>query len=311
MKGVEVRNTNDLRPHEANFRIYGEDEVEGFEESVRRNGIQQPLHVTADGTIVAGHRRWRTAIKVGIKRVPVIVVDGSADDIMVRLIESNRCRQKTNEQKMREGRELMRIEDRRAERRARRTRSADTSDDPPQEGKTDSNCPRINLSVDKDGPPIHNQPSSAPGYPSLPDTGRTLDRVAEQVGTSRSTLIKGMKVVERIDQLRDAGEEGKAAELAETLNRSVDGAHKKVFTVTAEHIVGLTVREGQHELEVALVNAFDALKRRMRPFTTPSPCDGSTTPDPITQVIKATEELLAAARQYRDHVSESQRGDSD
>lgn len=47
-----------LIPNKYSAGIYGEDGFQGLLESIKELGI---LHVTAEGKIVPGHRRWRVA----------------------------------------------------------------------------------------------------------------------------------------------------------------------------------------------------------------------------------------------------------
>ncbi len=110
---------DELRPHPANERVYGAEELpEGFVASIRKQGILVPLAVTKDGVIISGHRRWRAAMAIGLDTVPVQAVS-YADDLAEReaLIAFNRQREKTFSQKMAEAEELEAIERERARQR--------------------------------------------------------------------------------------------------------------------------------------------------------------------------------------------------
>jgi ParB family chromosome partitioning protein len=55
-----------------------DDRLEELAQSIRSNGVIQPIVVrrTGDGfQIIAGERRWRAALKAGLTRVPVVVRD--------------------------------------------------------------------------------------------------------------------------------------------------------------------------------------------------------------------------------------------
>lgn len=55
---------------------FDEEQLEMLAQSIKANGILQPIVVTKDGNkykIVAGERRWRAAQKAGLKKVQVIV----------------------------------------------------------------------------------------------------------------------------------------------------------------------------------------------------------------------------------------------
>lgn len=61
-------------------QTFRDEEIKGLSESIRENGIIQPLIVRKRGNnyeIVAGERRWRAAKLAGLKSVPVIFKDMS------------------------------------------------------------------------------------------------------------------------------------------------------------------------------------------------------------------------------------------
>jgi ParB/RepB/Spo0J family partition protein len=56
--------------------IFREEEMQALQDSIRAQGILVPLTVYSDGKIyrlLDGERRWRSALKLGMPRVPVIV----------------------------------------------------------------------------------------------------------------------------------------------------------------------------------------------------------------------------------------------
>src|SRR4051794_17948952 len=81
-------------------------EIIALAESIRRNGVREPLVITKDKFIVSGHRRHVAAAVAGLKTVPMIEVDvRRRDDLdaFVRLLrEHNRQRDKTAAEKLRE-----------------------------------------------------------------------------------------------------------------------------------------------------------------------------------------------------------------
>jgi len=71
-------------------RSYSEDKLESLAESIKKNGILQPILVKPRGDsylIVAGERRWRAAEMAGLRQVPVIIHDdddgASMDEIAI------------------------------------------------------------------------------------------------------------------------------------------------------------------------------------------------------------------------------------
>ena len=69
---IEHRSPADLKPYERNPRL-NEAAVAAVAESIGRFGFRQPIVVDDDGVIVCGHVRWKAALQLGLKRVPVHV----------------------------------------------------------------------------------------------------------------------------------------------------------------------------------------------------------------------------------------------
>lgn len=90
-----TRLLSELRPHPENSAIFGDpEESEQFDAilgSIKANGIWEPLAIKADGTILSGHLRRVAAQKLGLKEVPVRVVDPFASyrDEVTFVIRSN------------------------------------------------------------------------------------------------------------------------------------------------------------------------------------------------------------------------------
>ena len=64
-----------LRPYEANPRR-NDKAVEAVARSIQEFGFLQPIVADAGGVIVAGHTRWKAAVRLGLKTVPVLRADG-------------------------------------------------------------------------------------------------------------------------------------------------------------------------------------------------------------------------------------------
>ncbi len=79
---------NPLQPR----RVFQSDRLEELAQSIRSNGIIQPLVVRPRGDryqLVAGERRWRAARLAGLQRVPAIVKDFPDDHLLeITLIEN-------------------------------------------------------------------------------------------------------------------------------------------------------------------------------------------------------------------------------
>ena len=59
-------------------KIFDKEKLEELTESIKENGVIQPILVVKDEngyTIVAGERRWRAAKMAGLKEIPAIIKD--------------------------------------------------------------------------------------------------------------------------------------------------------------------------------------------------------------------------------------------
>jgi len=64
--------------------------------SIEELGIQEPLWITSNKTIISGHERWKIAQKQGIRRIPVrVVIDASEQELLYLLVSANEARRGT------------------------------------------------------------------------------------------------------------------------------------------------------------------------------------------------------------------------
>lgn len=77
------------------FKVQDNEEMNALIESIQKQGILSPLIVrpkenTKDEyEIVSGHRRFRAAVKVGIKEVPALIVPLDRDAAAIAVVDSN------------------------------------------------------------------------------------------------------------------------------------------------------------------------------------------------------------------------------
>ena len=232
MQEIIFKKTSDLKPHALNAAIYGDGADSDLLESIKKHGILTPILITESGLVISGHRRLNAAQMVGLEMVPVTVVD-ALDQLEEEelLIMTNRQRQKTNEQKMREGKKLLEIVQERARRRSltnlKQNQNDNTAD--PQKSAGREYASEVQISDPQKSAGREYASEVQISAPRMDATGESRKVVAETIGVSHDTLTKGVAVVETIDELKAAGQEDKANELRETLNKkSVNAAHKKV-----------------------------------------------------------------------------------
>lgn len=196
-----------LVKHPLSVEVYGDTCDEGFDESIKRRGVDEPIIVAADNkTIVSGVRRRNGAIKARIDDVPILVRTDLTEQIDIReaIIEANRQNERSVETRAREFRILKEIEAERAGKRQRATLKKGTS------------------------PVMENIPQR--------EKGATRDKAAEAVGMSGKTAEHAAEVVDRIDEAHEAGDTETEEDLRETLNKkSVAAAHRKATEKPADN----------------------------------------------------------------------------
>jgi ParB family transcriptional regulator, chromosome partitioning protein len=89
-----------IRPNSEQPRTnFGESALEELAQSIRANGIVQPIVVRRNGKsyeIVAGERRWRAAQRAGLMKIPVIVKEVADDKLLELALIENIQRQELN-----------------------------------------------------------------------------------------------------------------------------------------------------------------------------------------------------------------------
>ena len=70
---VKIRKVDSLAPYWRNPRK-NDDTVDALAESITRYGFTQPIVIDPEGTIVAGHTRYKAALKLGLATVPTVTI---------------------------------------------------------------------------------------------------------------------------------------------------------------------------------------------------------------------------------------------
>lgn len=81
MKLAEIKIESQVRKN------FDEEELRRLGENIKRYGLLQPLLVRKDGVLLAGERRYRAILLMGIKEAQVIVTEKVLTDSEVRLIQ--------------------------------------------------------------------------------------------------------------------------------------------------------------------------------------------------------------------------------
>lgn len=198
---MEYRAVSELHPHPENVNIYGDSADSDLITSVKEKGVINPLLITFDNRVINGHRRLDAARKAGLKEVPFVEFPSHDElDILEALVESNRQRQKTNEQIGREARVLLNIEQERLRRKKESTSSLTATQDSAQV----------------------NEPQKL----DRRDRADSYRNTGEKIGKSHTFVHQTVSVVDAIDTLEERGRTLEAQQLRTTLNQSAVKAYE-------------------------------------------------------------------------------------
>ena len=195
---IETMDPAILKPHPLNVRVYGAEPVDrDLQASIRDHGVLHALIVTDDDVIVSGHRRCAAAMAAGLSAVPVLRTVATDPLAIERLVlEWNRQRAKTNEQRAREVQALADIAAREAARRKAATQAK------PGDGKV-----------------------GGPVVATVATTGETRGKprkaredVAATLGMSPRTAADLATAAKGIDDADAAGDHAEAEAIREALN---------------------------------------------------------------------------------------------
>lgn len=81
-----------LKPHPKNAEYFSSptpEEREALKRSIASEGVRDPIKVTPDYTVIAGHVRLEIAKELGLEKVPVQIVDGDPEYLEYLLIADN------------------------------------------------------------------------------------------------------------------------------------------------------------------------------------------------------------------------------
>ena len=174
MNNKEIRKIADLRVSEFSEKIYDHNPPQDLIESIRLNGVIQPIWISEDNIIISGHRRVNACKILGIEEIEVEVKEYS-DSL---IIEANRYREKTWKEKLREAEELEKI----LKSKAKENQVGNLKQ------FQDTVCPNS----DKRSEPIN--------------TGKEISKV---LGMGRDTYYRIKKIKEKVPEFIDKIDEGK------------------------------------------------------------------------------------------------------
>ena len=75
------------------FKVLDDDRMESLADSIRENGILNPVIVRPDQTgdyeMISGHRRLHAAGIVGLVKIPAIVKEMTDDEAIIKMVDAN------------------------------------------------------------------------------------------------------------------------------------------------------------------------------------------------------------------------------
>ena len=77
---IKLAEISTIKPYENNPRKLSEQAIEKVAMSLKEYGFRQPIVVDKDMVIVAGHTRFRASKKLGLKQVPISVIDNLSEE---------------------------------------------------------------------------------------------------------------------------------------------------------------------------------------------------------------------------------------
>ena len=81
MNKLEIKyvNIEDIKPYENNPR-FNDNAVEYVKNSIKEFGFKVPMILDKDNKIVTGHTRYKSALELGLKEIPVIYADDLTEE---------------------------------------------------------------------------------------------------------------------------------------------------------------------------------------------------------------------------------------
>jgi DNA modification methylase len=87
---IEWVNTRDLNPDSTNARKHSRQQIRKLSRDIQRNGFINPILISQDGLIIAGHARHEAAVLAGLSEVPVIHLNLTKAEAKLRNIWDNK-----------------------------------------------------------------------------------------------------------------------------------------------------------------------------------------------------------------------------
>ena len=95
IKEFKMVSIEDLREHPSNPRIHPDSALDKLQRSIEEFGFTNPILVSQDGYILAGHARLKASKRAGLEEVPAIFLDLEGEMANAYLIADNKIQEET------------------------------------------------------------------------------------------------------------------------------------------------------------------------------------------------------------------------
>lgn len=92
---IETLKIKDIKPHPGNPRTHPDNAIDRLAKSITEYGWTNPILISQDGFILAGHARLKAAQKAKLKEVPVIRLPLSGEKALSYMIADNKLQDMT------------------------------------------------------------------------------------------------------------------------------------------------------------------------------------------------------------------------
>ena len=93
---IEIIEISKLKPHPKNPRVHPDSALDRLTRSIKEFGWTNPILVSADGFILAGHARLKAAEMAGLKEVPIVRLPLKGTKAEAYMIADNRLSELTS-----------------------------------------------------------------------------------------------------------------------------------------------------------------------------------------------------------------------
>lgn len=87
---VELRSIDDIQPFKKNPKVHPQSQIDMIKRSIEEFGWTNPILISQDNMIIAGHGRYKAAQELGLEQVPTIFIDLPYEKAVAYVIADNR-----------------------------------------------------------------------------------------------------------------------------------------------------------------------------------------------------------------------------